>query len=180
MTVSSIGPEPYSCVLFGPEAQNSDGSYLLEAGLVKCGQFYSLDGTCSIRNNLVKYVEREIGANNYTCFGHGAASTGTEYVVSVQNAVATTWYPYIDGTAYEGVQFAWNSIYEWGENTRLGGITCSGWSGNATFAQNATWPWQRYVQGSSTWKNVQSSYTLNDGPCWSFFGGPPGWFQIYH
>jgi hypothetical protein len=67
-------------LLFRSEAQTD--TRLIQAGLVKCGTNAGLDGTCSLSNNLVKFVEI-LNSSGYHCYAHGDASTGTEYVPSV-------------------------------------------------------------------------------------------------
>jgi hypothetical protein len=174
--VTSASPDSQPCLLFRSTAEK--GGYLIQSGLTKCGtNSTGLDGTCSLSNNLVKFVEKEVNGV-YTCYPHGAASLNTTYTATPQNTTGTLWYAYIDGTAYESNSFTAEAIAETAEHTDPNGDSCSGWSGAATFASSATWPWQRYVINNPSWTRVQSSYT--HAGCWSLSGGPPNSFTISH
>lgn len=179
--VNSANPNSQSCLLFRStaEANGSGGpnGYLLQSGIVRCASGFSVDNTCSLSNNLVKFVETEVNGQ-YTCYPHGAVSFGTSHTATPQNASGNLWYSFIDGTAYESNTFVAAAIAESGEHNGPNADNCSGWSGSATFGSSAPWPWERYVIGSSGWVQIQSSYT--HAGCWSLSGGPPNSFTISH
>src|SRR5690348_5444839 len=54
--VNSASPESTGCLIFRNDAEAS--GFLLQAGATKCGlSSGGLDGTCSLSNNLVRFVE---------------------------------------------------------------------------------------------------------------------------
>lgn len=171
--VSGINPDSSNCLLFRSTAESAS-NYLIQSGLLRCGSGQMLDGTCSLSNNLVKFVEKDV-AGSYTCYPHGAASLNTTYTATPQNTTGTLWYAYIDGIAYENNSFSADAIAESGEHTS---DSCSGWSGHGVFGQSSLWPWKRYVIGSASWKTVQSSY--QHAGCWALSGAPPNSFDISH
>jgi hypothetical protein len=175
INISSISPDSTRCILFSSDAENSTHLYLLQDGVVRCGSSSSLDGTCSLTNNTVKFVEKEVNGS-YTCYAHGSAALNFDHAAVLQNASGTTWSTVLDGVTYETNSFTQYGIYEQGEHA--GSDSCTGWSGSARFAANASYPWQRYVQSGATWKTVQSSFSSPG--CWSISGGPPGSFTISH
>jgi len=171
LNASSISPDTNNCIMYRADAEDS-GVQLIQAGLVRCGSGADLDATCSTSNNLVLYVEIIDSTGHATCYQHGSASTGTEYVPVVQNASGTTWYAYISGTAYEHTSMSTYGILEGAEYT---GSSCSGWSGSVTYAGDSTYPWQRFIKSTLSWYTVQTSY--NDGGCWTESGSLPGSFS---
>lgn len=174
INASSINPDTQSCIAYRSDAERYQVG-LLQVGLVRCGTGANVDGTCSLSNNLVKYVEKLVGTNPGVCVAHGGASTGTSYWMSVQNATGNLWYSYIDGTAYESNTFQQSKLVEGVEYT---GSFCSGWSGSVTYAADSNHRWQRYVINSPTWVTVQTSFIDNTSSCFSMSGGPPTSFTI--
>jgi hypothetical protein len=172
LTVNSISPATGYCESFAAFSEDA-GNALLQAGIVKC---VNTTGGCTTpQNSIQKYVEVIDTSANEHCYMHGTASTGTEYVPSVQNVSGNTWDSFISGTAYETNSFNVALIKESAEYT---GSSCSGWSGKGTYAADSTWPFQRYVQATRTWKTVQSAWTQQE--CWVVSGSLPGSFTISH
>jgi len=171
----ALTPDKYFCILFRSDAENSNGTYAIQAGLARCGTNGTLDGTCSLSNNLIKFVEKVV-ASSFTCYPHGAASLFSEYDTWLADGSGTTWFAYINGTAYESSSFTGNLIDESGEHTSTD--SCSGWSGHAVFADDGLWPWQRYVKATRTWTQIQASQHSHG--CWTLNGGPPSPFDISH
>ena len=172
ITVHSNAPNASDCVLYSSVVASNVAAKQLQIGIVRCGSSTSLGGTCSLSNNLVKFVERYNGAS-YVCYPHGAASYNTAYLASVNDCCGTgTWYTYLDGTQYEGQSGYDNSvnIEEWAEQTGGQGA-CSGWSGSVTFGT-----WQRW--NSSSWVTVASSFTAQT--CWSVGALSGGTFGVSH
>lgn len=153
-------PLSTDCLLYDSVVSLTAGGKQLEVGLGRCGASTSLDGTCSLTNNGVKYVERYNGSS-YVCFPHGAASLDVAYKASLTDTSggAGIYYSYIDGTQYEG-QSGYNNnvtIYEWAEETD--GVSCGlAWDGNVTHET-----WQRW--NGSSWVTVGSSNSQQT--CWS-------------
>lgn len=174
ISVDYIAPGSAYCVLFRSVAQDSAGAYLLQAGLARCGAYTSLDGTCSLSNNFIKFVEKEVNYV-YTCYPHGAATLSTTYNPLVVSYTGNSWSAQIDSTAYESNSFTQYMITEGAEHAGTDSCT-GGWAASGFFAGLGAW--QRYHQGSGTWKTVQSSY-ISEG-CWTIAGGPPSSFTIYH
>lgn len=170
LNVNTISPDSPHCLLFRSDAEIV--GHLIQAGLVKCGVNTSLDGACSLSNNLVKFVEIQ-NSSGYHCYAHGDASTGFEYDPGV-HITDGTWYSFISGTSYETTTFGSATlIIEGGEHTNT--TSCSGWTGSAVFAGDSSHVWQRYdLNAHGT--DVQSASTNNG--CWLVSGGPPGSFSI--
>jgi hypothetical protein len=171
--VYTASPDSSSCLLFRSSAENS--SYLIQSGLVRCNN-YSVDYTCGTAGTLVFFVETEVNGS-YSCYQHGSASYNTTYTATPQNASGNLWYAYINGNSYESNTFVASVIGETNEHNGPNANTCGSWSGDALYANSSTWPWERYVIGSLTWKKVQSSDTWSG--CWTRSGAPPSSFEIY-
>jgi hypothetical protein len=173
--VQSITPDDTHCLAFRSDAENQASSWLIQAGLVRCGPHGNADGTCSLSNNLVLYVEVESGLNNFACFPHGAGSLNTQYKMTVDQPQPASdgWSSFIDGVPYERNGFVQYVIAESSEHT--GTDSCSGsWSAFGAFAESTVW--QRWIKSSLTWYTVQSDY-LSAG-CWIATSGPPGAFYF--
>jgi hypothetical protein len=177
ISVSSISPASSSCVLFDSVVSSADSNRQLEAGLAKCGTNANLDGTCSLTNNLVKYVERIPAVGSPVCYPHGAGGLNNSDLVTVDSASGNgTYNAYIDGNLYEG-QSGYTSnvgIFEWGENSGLS-LSCSGWGGSASFTT-----WQRYYFTANTWTTVQSANKESTNNCWTVGTVSNGFFTVSH
>lgn len=175
VNISSVTPDSPHCVLSDSVVEETNATKQLETGLAKCGSTSGgLDGTCSLSNNLVLYVERYNGSS-YTCYPHGAASTGLSYLATVDDSTGTgTWNAYLSGTLYEGQSGYDNNvtIFEWGEHT--GTTSCTGWSDSTGFSS-----WQRYNYSGNTWTTVGSATSANTG-CWTNGSLSAGAFSISH
>jgi hypothetical protein len=161
-----------NCLLFRSEADTP--SYLIQAGTLRCGPTSpGLDGSCSLSNNLVHYVETEV-AGAYTCYPHGAASLNSYDIYTVDQAQPSSnqWTAFINGTLYEHNTFAPYRIMASAEHTS---DSCSGWSGWGTWGENGV-PWQRWIKSSLTWFTIQTS-AISPG-CWTLVGAPPSSFII--
>jgi len=172
--VSSTTPDANSCLAHSSVVDSNSANDQTEAGLLRCGTNTRIDGTCSLTNNFVKFVELDSGGT-YTCYPHGSATLGSSYLVTIDDSANNgSWYAYIAGTQYEGY-FGLSStavnVYEWGEYT---GGTCSGWSDSTSFST-----WQRYYYAGSTWTTVASATNGTTG-CWSVGSLSSGNFSVSH
>lgn len=176
-----VNPGGTYCTLFRSDAEDNTGGYLIQAGVVKCGSQTDLDGTCSLTNNLVKFVETETPSGGYVCHPHGGTSVGTEVDAAVYGyaeAFDNGWNAYLNGTPEEGIPVMTGAQYivEGAEHAGTDSCNSSDWGGtnDATFA-SATPVWQRY-KTNLTWYTVQGSSTSSG--CWTVSGGPPNSFTI--
>jgi hypothetical protein len=171
ITVSSASPDTSDCLIHASVVNEQNASKQLESGLVICGSGTSIDGTCSLSNNFVKYVERYNGSS-YTCYPHGSASFNTSYLATVDNSSGNgTWSAYISGTLYEAQSGYDNNVNvdEWGEYTDT---SCSGWSDSTGFSS-----WQSYNYSANTWSTVGSANNGTTG-CWTTSGLSSGSFSV--
>jgi hypothetical protein len=180
VSVSSLGPDATQCVLFSSEIEEvNDGPAAVQSGIVRCGSSSTgLDGTCSLSNNQVLFVETINSSNNAHCVAHGAAAYSTDYKFGTEDPSGSTYYGTINGVLDESVSFTGGPahlITEGGEHTNVD--TCTGWTGAATLGDTGA-PWSRYVLSSTTWVTVQSANT--SAGCWTLTGGPPGSFNVSH
>lgn len=167
---------PQHCLAWRSEAENSGGDWLIQAGYVKCASGYNVDGTCSLSNNLVFFVEVESTLNNYACFPHGQASENQQHKFTVDQAQPSgdAWTAFIDGNLYEHNGFVQYFISESAEYS--GSASCSNlYSGTGAFSESLQ-QWQRWIKSTLTWFTVQSDY-LSAG-CWVATGGPPNTFYL--
>lgn len=174
ISASSNSPDASNCTAFASAVTSFDSNRQLQAGIVRCGSSANVDGTCSLSNNLVKYVERIPATGSPVCYPHGAASLNTSYLLTVDDSANSgTWQAYIDGVLQEGQSGYTSSvgIEEWGEYTGTG---CSGWSAAASIST-----WQRYNYSLNSWITVQSASLRNDG-CWSVGSVSSGNFSVSH
>jgi hypothetical protein len=178
VSVSSDSPQSTGCVLFDSVVSSNDSNRQLEVGIARCGSSTSLDGMCSLTNNLVKYVERIPASGSAVCYPHGAASYNSSDLFTVDDSANNgNWYAYIDGTLEQG-QSGYDSqvrISEWGEDSQHDNYSCSGWGGAASFSS-----WQRYNYGSNQWTTVQSSSQRNVNNCWNLGLVSNGSFSVSH
>lgn len=179
ITPNNVNPGSSYCTAFRTDGEGVLGSGLLiQAGVVKCGaNTTGVDGTCSLSNNLVKYVETINSVHGAVCFPHGGTSTGTAVEAKITTSSSNPATAYLDGTQEEGMgglnAFAY--ILEGAEHAGTDSCNSSNWGGTneANFA--GTVAWQRQ-QGDGSWFTIQDSSTSSG--CWTVSGGPPGNFTI--
>lgn len=85
---------PAHCFLARSDAEGSGPPRLLQAGFVRCAPGYTLDGTCSVSNNLVHFVERLTQTFGYECWGQGAVSYNTTHKYTSWSQNFQQWYAY--------------------------------------------------------------------------------------
>jgi hypothetical protein len=179
ITVSSASPQYDGCMIFASFVTSLVDAGQLETGDVLCDASTSLDGTCSLSDNFVKFVERSPhDGSPAVCYPHGNNFFNTANFFTLQNIGGNgTWYAYIDGDQKEGQSGYTNGvrISESGENSQRNDYSCAGWSGSATFSS-----WQRDNYSTHTWSTVQSAQTFNTNNCWSVGGVSNGTFSVGH
>jgi hypothetical protein len=179
ITVTSASPQSLWCILFSSFVTSLVDGGQLETGDVLCGPSSpGLDLTCSLSNNLVKYVERlPHDGSAAVCYPHGQNSLNTANFFTLQDIGGNgTWYAYIDGDQKEG-QSGYTAnvrISEAGEESQADN-SCTGWGGSAAFSS-----WQRDNYATHTWTTVQQASILNTNNCWSVGGVTNGAFSIGH
>jgi hypothetical protein len=179
--VDTISPTNTDCIAFRSDAENYDSAtggphpYLIQAGLVRCGVNANIDATCSLTNNLVKYIEIIVDGHAH-CFPHGGVSITSTQMTAVQNPSGNVWYGWLSNIQYESNTFTQYFITESAELVGSNVDLCTtADQGNALFANSVNWPWLRWRQGTG-WIHVQSAY-LSSG-CWTVYGGPPSSFNF--
>jgi hypothetical protein len=175
MVANFIVPDPPQCVAFSDFTSDSSG-FLIQAGLVRCGNLITADGTCSLHNDLVRFVEVK-NSSGFHCYQHGSASTGVEHDAAVQAYSGNSWSSWLDGTFYEGTTQSHLFITSHAEYTGSGSSCTAPWSGSVTLGGGPAYPWQRLKPDRITWFTIQSAPTQNGG-CWTITGGPPGSFTV--
>jgi len=145
----------------------------IQTGWVRCATGANVEGTCSLTNNLVNYVETHPNGGIWTCYPMGSVGYNVETLYTVKQS-GSTWYAWIagvqdtHGVAMGGAEYLIEGA-EW-----TGG--CDNFNGYADYAMAITW--QRW-RPSQVWYQVQSSSTLlNCG--WTASGGPPSSFSFDH
>jgi hypothetical protein len=186
ITPNNVNPGGSYCTAFRSDAEQESGPWLIQAGVVRCGGQANADGTCSLSNNLVKYVEIITPSSSGVCYPHGGTSTGTAVDArvsweGVDNFGNEDWEASLDGTVEEnlmGGMYGAQYILEGGEHAvgpNLDSCNTSDWGGTnkATFASSQAWQRQ---QPGFTWFTIQSASTSSG--CWTVSGGPPNSFTI--
>jgi hypothetical protein len=162
------------CVAARSDAEDNTLPRLIQTGFIRCASGYSADGTCSLSNNLVNFVETNNGSG-FTCYPKGAVSYGTTHKYTVDKGSSSTWTAYIDGVADTHTVSMGNplNIVESNEFTGDSG------SFTATASYGSGLAWQRWT--GSTWFTVQSAYVLIiPSGSWSVLGGPPNVWSVSH
>lgn len=182
-TKASIVTPPFPDALYFPTPNcigarsDAEGpSQLIQTGWVRCKPPATLDGTCSLYDNLIKFVETlSPDSDILRCYPKGDIGYGAEVLYSVRYEWFDTWYAWIGGvqdTHPISMPDA-DLILEGMEWTEPG---CQNFHGQAEYALAI--PWQRF-QASYTWYQVQSSAKHLD--CgWTDWGGPPYNFSFFH
>lgn len=173
-----VNPGASYCTAFRSDGEGAIGSgYLIQAGVVKCGVNQNVDGTCSLSNNLVKFVETETPSDGYVCYPHGGTSTGTAVDAAVTGSVSNPWTAWLDGTQEEAIAAPPSFYYlvEGAEHAGTDSCDSSNWGGTNEGTFGSTEAWARNTT-SMTWYTVQGSSTSSG--CWTVSGGPPGSFTI--
>jgi hypothetical protein len=173
ITISVISPDAYNCIAFRNDAEDGGPYNLLQAGLLRCGVSMNIYGTCSLYNNLVRFVEVR-NSSGHHCYAHGDVSSDVEHDTAVQAYSGQSWTSWIDGVYYEGNTQSHAFIAADVEYTGSG---CDGWSLSGTFGSGSAYPWQRLRPDRMTWYTIQSAFTSAD--CMTVAGGPPGAFSVY-
>jgi hypothetical protein len=148
------------------------GDRLIQTGFVRCASGQSLDGTCSLTNNLVSFIEIAF-SGGFTCYPKGGVGYNTTHLYTVRRQFGDTWYAFIDSVqdGHTLTMGGANQIEEGAEWT--GG--CDSFKGYADWAFSTAW--QRWT--STDWFTVQSS-SLGLDCGWATTGGPPNHFQFSH
>jgi hypothetical protein len=172
---SNWNPGSIHCLLARSDAEDDTLVKLIQTGFLRCASGWSLDGTCSLTNNLVNFVETNNGSG-YTCYPKGAVSYGTTHKYTVDKGSTSTWTAYIDGVADTHTISMGNAQYLI-ESGEYGGDTSGSFTASATYGSGLAW--QRW--NGSTWFTVQSAYVfITSGSGWSVSGGPPNTWTISH
>jgi hypothetical protein len=167
-------PGSAHCVAARSDAEDNTLPRLIQTGFIRCAPGYSADGTCSLSNNLVNFVETNNGSG-FTCYPKGAVSYGTTHKYTVDKGSSSTWTAYIDGVADTHTVSMGNArnLVESNEFTGDSG------SFTATASYGSGLAWQRWT--GSTWFTVQSAYVLIiPSGSWSVLGGPPNVWSVSH
>lgn len=139
----------------------------IQAGFVRCSPNANVGGTCSLSNNLVKYVETIASDGTGVCSPKGGVGWDSDHTYSVLKVASDTWRAYIDGIA-QTPDYSWGSEALWeaagGEHT--GPVSGSVGKGTGTYGLSRTW--QRY--NGSAWVTITSA-DLWEEPRWDVSGG---------
>jgi hypothetical protein len=172
---SNWNPGSAHCIVGRSDAEDDNLGKLIQTGFLRCASGYSLDGTCSLTNNLVNFVETNSGSG-YTCYPKGAVSYGTTHKYTVDKGSTSTWTAYIDGVADAHTISMGNAQYLV-ESLEYTGGTGGSFTASATYGSGLAW--QRW--NGSIWFTVQSAYVLiTSGSGWSVSGGPPNVWSASH
>jgi hypothetical protein len=168
-------PGSAECIAARSDAEDSLLVKLIQTGFLRCAPGYGVDGTCSLSNNLINFVETNNGSG-YTCYSKGGVSYGTTHKYTVDKGSTSTWTAYIDGVADT------HSISMGNAERLIESAEYTGGTGGS-FTATATWgsglAWQRWT--GSTWFTVQSAYLLvTSGSGWSVSGSPPNLWSVSH
>lgn len=172
---SNWNPGSGQCILARSDGEDDNLGKLIQAGFLRCASGVGLDGTCSLSNNLVDFVETNNGSG-YTCYPKGGETYGTTHKYTVDKGSTSTWTAYIDGVADTHTISMGNAqfLVESGEYT---GGTGGSFTASATYGSGLAW--QRW--NGSTWFTVQSAFVLiTSGSGWSVSGGPPNVWTVSH
>lgn len=173
-----VNPGSNYCTAFRTDGEGTLGSgYLIQAGVVKCGANANVDQTCSLSNNLIKYVETINPVHGAVCFPHGGTSTGTAVDAKITTSSSNPATAYLDGTQEEGMGGlnAFYYIVEGAEHAGTDSCDSSNWGGTNEANYAGSVAWQRQITDGS-WFTIQGSSTSSG--CWTVSGGPPGNFTI--
>jgi hypothetical protein len=164
---NSLPSGHFECQLYRSDAETTNA--LIQAGVVRCGSGSpGLDGTCSLSNNLVRFVEQLL-SSGYTCYPKGGTSFGTDARFTVQRTASSTWYAFIAGVKDTHAYTRMNEAVYLIEGGEMTGPCTSAGSSSSRYGVSTAW--QRY--NGSSWVTVGSSY--NNLDCgWSLSGGPTG------
>jgi hypothetical protein len=156
-------PDSNNCIYFANWVTSVDtANKQIAVGNARCGTNAKLDGTCSLNNNFVGFVEVYHSDGSASCTPHGVVTIGTTNLYAADDCCGNgNMYAYINSTQYEfsGGFSGNNFLIVGGEYT--GAPTCTyGWSASAEFTS-----WERWTLTNNSWNLVQGANTTN-GACW--------------
>lgn len=172
-----------SCVLADAVVANSSAQ--LETGLAQCNGV-SLDGTCSSGHT---YVETKTNATGYVCHPHGTYSSSSYYEIGADNvgvvnpngSTGTRMVGRIAGVDYEGIDTYLSGaggayVRTWGEWTKVGTDTCSGWAGLAYFS---SWKYKDNTNGTIASHTLGTDTSVATS-CWAVSAISSGAYHVSH
>jgi hypothetical protein len=173
-TTSSGFSIPSHCALFRSDAENDSGKQI-QVGFVKCGPNWTLDGSCSVSNNLVKYVELRL-SSGYACYSKGSVGYGNDSTYSAVKVATGTWRTYIEGVA-QTPDYSWGGsavrLIEGGEYT--GSTSNDSFTASGRYGISRVWG----RSNGSSWVTVTSAFQVL-GTGWTISGGPDGAWTVNH
>ncbi|MBE7179941.1 MAG: hypothetical protein INR71_01840 [Terriglobus roseus] len=173
ITVTTDTPGANSCTLNSVLANNnvSSATLQLESGDVICGANTSIDGSCSLNTNLVRFDETD-DHNTYTCYQYGTATKGSTDTYRVTReptfGSALTYYrAYINGTGHQDIELSDDPNdpnivgMAWAELTP--GSGCNSNPKNYAIYDSIN----RYNYSANTFSPVYNAEHFNPGECFT-------------
>lgn len=168
IAVFSLSPGSSTCPGMASAMTNTANGQQMQIGIAQCAPGYSIDGTCSLSNNVVLFVERRAdGFGSYTCYPHGPGVLGANYLLTVDDSGSGNMCTYSGGNPYECQTWydtTASVAEEWaeaGQPAPLGEATCFGWGLSGQVANFEYWTltwsgWQFAGPNSSAYAGCYS------------------------
>jgi hypothetical protein len=172
-------PDGSNCVASASVVTSSVSGGQLQVGEVKCGGNANVDGTCSVAQQQVLFVERiPQSGGSPVCYPDGSGNFFTSYLMTVDDSSNNgTYWTYINGTQHEGQSgYSPGSVYFTEESEYTGGGCTTAWGASTGFST-----WQYFNYAISAWVGIaQPSDSIDQ--CWTLgsYNSSAGSFTVSH